>query len=129
MWARMQVIVYSTNHAVSYHGMTTAYSGAMQVMINGRSVYSPLFGGVNWSELPIAIADIERIEVTRGPNAASYGANAFVGAINIITQYPLSNPKNTVLATHGNGRNEAFYRHTGKVDDLRLSDYNWLSSR
>jgi iron complex outermembrane recepter protein len=110
--------VYTTNHTVSYHGITTAYAGGMQVLINGRSVYSPLFGGVNWSELPIAIADIERIEVTRGPNAASYGANAYVGAINIITQVPTDNPKNTVLATHGNGRNEALYRHTGKVDDF-----------
>ncbi len=38
--------VYNTNHAVSYHGITSAYAGNMQVMINGRSVYSPLFGGV-----------------------------------------------------------------------------------
>jgi iron complex outermembrane receptor protein len=80
--------VQNTNHVVSYHGMTTAYSGAMQVLINGRSVYSPLYGGVQWSELPLAIADIERIEITRGPNAASYGANSFFGVINIITQNP-----------------------------------------
>ena len=110
--------VHNTNHAVSYHGMTTAYSGAMQVLINGRSVYSPLYGGVQWSELPIAIADIERIEITRGPNAASYGANSFFGVINIITQSPDSLPANSILATHGNGRNEAFYRHAGKVNAL-----------
>ena len=47
--------------------MTTAYAGAMQAMINGRSVYSPLYGGVQWSELSLAIVDIERIEITRGP--------------------------------------------------------------
>ena len=110
--------VYSTNHAVSYHGMSNAYPGTMQVMINGRSVYSPLFGGVNWSELPIALIDIERIEVTRGPNAASYGANSYFGVINIITQTPSENPANTIVATHGNGRNEAFYRHAGILDDL-----------
>ena len=109
--------VYSTNHTVSYHGITNAYSGSMQVMINGRSVYTPLFGGVKWSELPIALMDIERIEVTRGPNAASYGANSFFGVINIITINPAESPKNTVLATHGSGRNEAFYRHAGKLDD------------
>ncbi len=108
--------VYNTNHAVSYHGITSAYAGNMQVMINGRSVYSPLFGGVNWSELPIAIIDIERIEVTRGPNAASYGANSFFGVINIITQTPDQTPANSVLATHGNGRNEVFYRHAGRQD-------------
>ncbi len=110
--------VYDTNHVVSYHGISSAYSGSMQVMINSRSVYSPLFGGVNWSELPIAIADIERIEITRGPNAASYGANAFFGVINIITQAPSDVASNSVVTTHGNGRNEAFYRHAGKFNDL-----------
>lgn len=110
--------VHNTNHAVSYHGMTTAYAGAMQVLINGRSVYTPLFGGVNWSELPIAMADIARIEVTRGPNAASYGANSYFGVINIITQNPSEAAGNSVIATHGNGRNEVFYRKAGKIDNL-----------
>ena len=115
--------VHNTNHVVSYHGMTSAYSGSMQVMINGRSVYTPLFGGVNWSELPIVLADIERIEVTRGPNAASYGANSYFGVINIITQNPSDAPNNSIIATHGNGRNEMFYRHSDKVNDFtyRLS--------
>jgi iron complex outermembrane recepter protein len=108
--------VYSTDYAVSYHGANSGYAGTMQVMINGRSVYSPLYGGVKWSELPIAIADIERIEVTRGPNAASFGANSYHGAVNIITQSPGDGAANSVIATHGNGRNEAFYRHNGKLD-------------
>ena len=110
--------VYNTNHTVSYHGMTTAYSGSMQVLLNGRSVYSPLFGGVNWSELPLAIADIERIEITRGPNAASYGANSFFGVINIITQNPSDLAGSNIFVTHGNGRNEVFYRNAGKLNDL-----------
>ncbi len=110
--------VHNTNHVVSYHGMTTAYAGSMQVLIDGRSVYSPLYGGVQWSELPLAIADIERIEVTRGPNAASYGANSYFGVINIITQHPSQAAGNTIIATHGNGRNEAFYRHGGRMGDL-----------
>jgi iron complex outermembrane receptor protein len=110
--------VHNTNHVVSYHGMTTAYAGSMQVLIDGRSVYSPLYGGVQWSELPLAIADIERIEVTRGPNAASYGANSYFGVINIITQHPSQVPGDSIIATHGNGRNEVFYRHGGHVGDL-----------
>lgn len=110
--------VYSTNHTVSYHGMTNAYAGTMQVMINGRSVYNSLFGGVKWSELPLAIADIERIEVTRGPNAASYGANSFFGVINIITKSGADLPANSVISSHGNGRNELFYRHAGVADSL-----------
>lgn len=110
--------VHNTNHAVSYHGMTTAYSGSMQVLINGRSVYSPLYGGVQWSELPIAIADIDRIEITRGPNAASYGANSFFGVINIITQSPADQKGTHISATYGNGRHEAFVRFADKYNDL-----------
>lgn len=109
--------VHNTNHAVSYHGMTSAYSGSMQVLIDGRSVYSPLYGGVQWSELPIALSDIERIEITRGPNAASYGANSYFGVINIITQDPSQLDGQRVIATHGNGRNEIFYRFADNVGD------------
>lgn len=108
----------SVNAAVSYHGMSDAYSRRMQVMIDGRTVYEPLYGGVQWSDLPLALTDIERIEVTRGPNAASYGANSFLGVINIITQHPSEVEGSSVSLTHGNGRNEAFYRYGGKMDDL-----------
>jgi iron complex outermembrane recepter protein len=78
--------ITNTNYVVSYHGLTDAYSRRMQVLIDGRSVYQPFYGGVQWSELPITIEDIDRIEITRGPNAASYGANAFLAVINIITR-------------------------------------------
>lgn len=110
--------IQNTNHVVSYHGLTDAYSRSMQVMIDGRSIYQPLYGGVQWSEIPITINDIERIEITRGPNAASYGANAFLGTINIITQTPTGNAANRVSVNHGNGRNEAFYHHAGKLSNL-----------
>ncbi|MHB8758705.1 MAG: TonB-dependent receptor plug domain-containing protein [Thiobacillus sp.] len=72
--------------AVGYHGLADAYSRRFQVLVDGRSIYSPHFGAVHWSDLPIAIEDIERIEVVRGPNAAVYGSNAFLAVINIITQ-------------------------------------------
>lgn len=110
--------IQNTNHVVSYHGMTDAYSRSMQVMIDGRSIYQPLYGGVQWSEIPITINDIERIEITRGPNAASYGANAFLGTINIITQSPTGASGNRVSLNHGNGRNEAFYHHSGGINNL-----------
>ncbi len=110
--------IQNTNHVVSYHGLTDAYSRSMQVMIDGRAIYQPLYGGVQWSEIPITIQDIERIEITRGPNAASYGANAFLGTINIITQTPTGAAGNRVSLNHGNGRNEAFYHHSGKVSAL-----------
>lgn len=110
--------IQNTNHVVSYHGMASAYPGNMQVLIDGRSVYEPLFGGVQWSEIPIAIQDIERIEVTRGPNAASYGANSFLGVINIITQNPNDAQGSRVSISAANGRSEQFYRYGGKTNDL-----------
>ena len=108
---------FSTNHAVSYHGLSDAYARRMQVLIDGRTVYEPLFGGVLWSELPIVLDDILRIEITRGPNAASFGANAFLGTINIITLNAAETQGNRVTLKHGNGRNEAFYRYGGKTED------------
>jgi iron complex outermembrane recepter protein len=109
---------HNTNHVVSYHGMSNAYAGSMQVLINGRSVYSPLFGGVQWSELPLVISDIDRIEITRGPNAASYGANSFFGVINIITLNPSEQAGASVSATYGNGRHELFSKYAGKLNNL-----------
>ncbi len=72
---------------VTYHGLSNENARRMQVLVDGRSVYSSAFGGVNWTNLSLAIDDIERIEVIRGPNAATYGANAFLSTINIITRH------------------------------------------
>jgi iron complex outermembrane recepter protein len=112
--------IYNSNHVVSYHGMASAYAGSMQVLINGRSVYSPYYGGVNWSELPITVDDIHRIEITRGPNAASYGANSFFGVISIITKDAKDSTGSSVRLTHGTGRNEAFYRYGGELADVNF---------
>ena len=79
---------------VTYHGLNSGmnsdeYGPRVQVLIDGRSQYSPLFkSGVNWNLLPVALENIDRIEVTRGPNTISYGSNAFMGVINIITLDP-----------------------------------------
>ncbi len=71
---------------MNYHGLGDGYSRRFQVLIDGRSVYSPDFGQVYWRNLPISLEDVDRIEVIRGPAAASYGANAFLGVINILTR-------------------------------------------
>lgn len=72
---------------VTYHGLSSEYTRRMQVLIDGRSVYSAAFGTVVWTDLPLAVDDIERIEVIRGPNSATYGANAFFATVNIITRH------------------------------------------
>jgi iron complex outermembrane recepter protein len=73
---------------VSVRGIPRDSVTELQVLIDGRSVYSPLNGGVIWEHLPVQIQDIERIEIVRGPNAALYGSNAGTGVINIITRRP-----------------------------------------
>lgn len=73
---------------VTYHGLSDRFAHNMQVLIDGRSIYEASHGLVAWSDLPVDLDDIARIEVIRGPNAATYGANAFAATINIITFHP-----------------------------------------
>lgn len=83
------VVGWANNDRVgaSEHGLTSSFVRRMQVLVDGRSVYTPQFGGVPWAELPLAMEDIQRIEVVRGPDAASYGSSAFFGVVNIITRH------------------------------------------
>ncbi|UCE32095.1 MAG: TonB-dependent receptor plug domain-containing protein, partial [Burkholderiales bacterium] len=72
---------------VAYHGLSGQFSQRMQVLLDGRSLYAPyLLGGIDWSTLPVELDEIERVEVLRGSNSASYGANAFLGVANIVTR-------------------------------------------
>jgi iron complex outermembrane receptor protein len=88
-------------HVVGYHGLADEFSRRLQVLIDGRSVYLPSFGGVSWSDLPVALDDIERIEVIRGPNAASYGANSFLAIISITTRHAADAPGGYARVTAG----------------------------
>jgi len=74
--------------AVGYHGSSDQWPRRMDVMVDGRSVYLNTVSAVEWSALGIAMEDIERIEVVRGPNAPSFGSNALFGSINIVTKSP-----------------------------------------
>lgn len=101
------------------HGLPDQYSRRMQVLVDGRSIYTPLFGGVEWSDLPLAMDDIERIEVIRGPNAASYGANAFMGIINIITRHAAEDKGTHVSMISGDKSvGQGTVRYGGKSGNL-----------
>ena len=105
---------------VGYHGMADAYSRRMQVLIDGRSVYTAAFGEVPWASLPLSIEDIERIEVVRGPNSSVYGSNAFFGIINIITKDAAQvSGSHLSVQAGGRGMGGATFRHGGGKDDLR----------
>ncbi|GAB6040787.1 TonB-dependent receptor plug domain-containing protein [Endothiovibrio diazotrophicus] len=72
--------------AVSLRGFNGIWANRVHVLVDGRSVYNPLFGGVNWDTLDLPLDNIERIEVVRGPGGTLWGANSINGVINIITR-------------------------------------------
>lgn len=84
------VVGYDTGSEafVSFHGTSADLARRMQVLVDGRSVYQPLLASVDWIGLPLELQDIERIEVIRGPNSATWGANSFLAVVNIITRHP-----------------------------------------
>ena len=73
--------------AVSPRGFNANTANKLLVMIDGRTVYSPLFAGVFWNMEDYVLGDIDRIEVIRGPGAVLWGANAVNGVVNIITRH------------------------------------------
>lgn len=95
---------YENGHTpiVSYRGITDAYARRMQVLVDGRSIYLPIFGQVDWAELPLDIGDIDRIEVVRGPSAASHGSNSVQGVINILTRQASGVPQAQASVSKGN---------------------------
>jgi iron complex outermembrane receptor protein len=72
--------------AVSSRGFSSVFSDKLLVLIDGRSVYTPLFAGVYWDVQDTLLEDIDRIEVIRGPGGTLWGANAVNGVINIVTK-------------------------------------------
>jgi iron complex outermembrane recepter protein len=76
----------SSRWAISSRGFNDFFANKLLVLMDGRSVYTPLFSGVFWDVQDTMLEDIEQIEVIRGPGAAMWGANAVNGVINIITK-------------------------------------------
>ena len=74
------------NSVATYHGLAERYNPRLQLLIDGRPTYVPVYGGIPWSELPLNIRDIERIEVIRSANAATFGPNSFYAVISVTTK-------------------------------------------
>lgn len=115
------------NASVAYHAANPSIMRRLQVLVDGRSVYKAAIANVVWDDIPLAIEDIERIEVTRGPNAASYGANSYSGVINILTRHPADSLGTKVSALRGsNGIQDLYVSRGFNIDDtsVRLSFAN-----
>lgn len=78
--------INANDWAVSARGFNQQFSNKLLVLIDGRAVYTPLLGGVNWDTQDVPLEDIDRIEVIRGPDATVWGANAVNGVINVVTK-------------------------------------------
>ena len=127
------------DYRINYHGTNTLVPRRMNVLIDGLSVYRPALAQVDWKELPIALEDVDRIEVTRGPNSVSYGANSMLAVVNIITKHPRDVEGTTIAATRGSqGTANATARYSGRLgeatsfrvtlDHQHDTGYNYASS-
>ncbi len=94
----------SSEWAVTSRGFNGRFANKLLVLIDGRSIYTPIFSGVYWDMCMPLLDDIERIEVIRGSGAAVWGANAVNGVINIITR--AANETKGVSVTAGGGTQE-----------------------
>ena len=88
--------------AISARGSASLYADKMLVLVDGRSLYTPLFAGVMWDALDVPLENIDRIEVMRGPGTVMWGPNAVNGVINIITKSARQTTGGEVTASTGN---------------------------
>jgi iron complex outermembrane receptor protein len=88
--------------AIGSRGFNGRFADKLLVLIDGRSVYTPLFSGVYWDVQDVPLEDVDRIEVIRGPGATLWGANAVDGVINIITKPAKATQSGLVKVEGGN---------------------------
>ena len=113
--------VGSNQPVTSYHGTVHYEQRRLQVQVDGRTSYQASLSDMDWNTMPVPLELIERIEVSRGPNSAAYGINAFLGTINIITRAPEDTAGVKLRAISGaRGYRRAF----GSVGDTS-EDYKW----
>ncbi len=108
----------SNTWAVTARGFNSQFANKLLVMIDGRSVYTPLFSGVYWDVQDVVLEDIDRIEVIRGPGGTVWGANAVNGVINIITKD--ASQTQGLLVTGGGGsidQGNATARYGGAIGE------------
>ena len=107
--------VSATGYVISARGFNSNSANKLLVLIDGRSVYTPLFSGVFWDVQDVLLEDVERIEVISGPGGTLWGVNAVNGVINVITRSADDTQGALVAAGAGNRDNDVAVRYGGKL--------------
>ena len=102
-------------YAVTARGFNGRFANKLQVLVDGRSLYHPMFAGVLWELDPIPLEDIERIEIIRGAGAVMWGANAVNGVINIISKPARSQQGGAISLSAGNKGTGNLYARIGQA--------------
>jgi iron complex outermembrane recepter protein len=110
--------INSQDWAIGARGFQSQFATKMLVLMDGRSVYSPVYGGVNWGAQDYFLDDLERIEVVLGPGGAIWGANAMNGVVNVISKSARDTQGDLLYGGGGNDKLVlAGERHGWKIDD------------
>jgi iron complex outermembrane receptor protein len=124
--------VDARQYAISARGFNTTTANKLLVLVDGRTVYTPLFSGVFWDAQDVFLDDVERIEVVSGPGGTLWGTNAVNGVINVITKRAsdtrgttaflgAGNLEHGVGARHGNGKVRVYAKAFGRDNTERAN--------
>jgi iron complex outermembrane recepter protein len=117
------VVAYvgSSTPVTTYHGTVHYEQRRMQVLVDGRTAHRATLSDMDWQTMPVPLELIERIEVSRGPNSAAYGINAFLGTINIITRDPADTAGAELRVVRGSREYLRTFASVGDADQV----YDW----
>jgi iron complex outermembrane receptor protein len=113
----------TAQYAISARGFNNAIGNKLLVLVDGRTVYTPLFSGVFWDQQDVMLEDVDRIEVISGPGAALWGANAVNGVINVITRSARDTTGLLLAANAGNQERGASVRYGTEIGEAAFRIY------
>jgi iron complex outermembrane receptor protein len=119
-------------YSISARGLNGSGNSApnkLLVMIDGRSVYAPLFSGVFWDQQDLILEDVERIEVISGPGGTMWGVNAVNGVINITTRSAQATQGSLAVLRGASDGGDAAFRQGGRQGDINWRVYGKMLSR
>jgi iron complex outermembrane receptor protein len=114
----MDVAEINSGHwAISSRGLNGLLADDLLVLMDGRSIYTPAFGGTTWNSVNYPLMDLDRIEVIRGPGSTLWGSNAVNGVVNIITKSSKDTQGLLVDTRGGSQQDIGDVRYGGQISD------------